>query len=88
MTMKHAAVLVALSFPGAFVAQPAPAQFVDPTPPNSRTMGNPPTFTDTPALGVPVEGRAAAEDLYPPYDYDEHRFILRRPRPRVYIDPN
>jgi hypothetical protein len=81
MMLKHAALLAALSLP--FVSHPSLAQSWDSTPTNARTMGNPPTFTDTPALGVPVEGRAAAEE---PYDYDAQRSVRRHPR--VYIDPN
>lgn len=87
MTLKHVALLAAFSLPVAFVAHPAPAQFFDPTPPNSRTIANPPTFMDTPALGVPIEGRAAAQE-YPPYDYDAYRRILRHPHPRVYVTPD
>jgi hypothetical protein len=85
MMLKHAALLAALSMPGAFFTHAALAQSWDSTPPNARTIGNPPTFIDTPALGVPVEGRAAAEGLYSTYD-DAPQPVRRRPR--VYIDPD
>jgi hypothetical protein len=86
MALHRTALFSALTLCGAVFAQSALAQSFDPTPPNARTMGNPPTFTDTPALGVPVEGRAAAENPFSTYDYDTYRSM--RPHPRVYIDPN
>jgi hypothetical protein len=86
MALHRITLLSALTLSGAIFAQSVLAQSFDPTPPNARTMGDPPTFTDTPALGVPVEGRAAAEDPFSPYDYDDYR--TRRSHPRVYVDPN
>jgi hypothetical protein len=82
---RHAALLAVLSLSGVFATHAALAQSWDSSPPNARTIGNPPTFIDTPALVVPIEGRAAAEGLYPAYDYDAPRPVHRRPR--VYIDP-
>jgi hypothetical protein len=84
MMSRHAAFLVALSLSGAFFTHAALAQSWDSTPPNARTIGNPPTFIDTPALGVPIEGRAAVEVPYSAYDYAPP---VRR-HPRVYIDPD
>jgi hypothetical protein len=59
------------------------AWMADPTPPNANTMGNPPSFGDTPVLGVPIEGRAAAERLVdtPPYFFDRTRPNARLSRP-------
>jgi hypothetical protein len=48
-------------------------------------MGNPPTFTDTPALGVTIVGRAVVQGNAP-YDDGERR--PARARRRVYIEPN
>jgi hypothetical protein len=76
---------VTFSFSGALVAQPSFAQYWDSTPPNARTMGNPPTFTDTPALGVTIVGRAVVQGNAP-YDDGERR--PARARRRVYIEPN
>jgi hypothetical protein len=59
MTMgliQRSALVAALLLSGA-----AFAQGVDATPPNANTMANPPSATDAPAPGVPIEGRAANE---------------------------
>ena len=88
MALHRKALLAALSVSGAIFAQSAFGQTFDPTPPNARTIGNPPTFTDTPALGVPIEGRAAAEESFPFYDDDMDSPVRRHARPRVYIDPD
>jgi hypothetical protein len=85
MTMRVRALFVAFSLSGALVAHPALAQFWDSTPPNARTIGNPPTFIDTPALGVTIVGRAVVEQPAP-YEYEVRRPV--RARRRVYIDPD